>query len=38
MGFLDKNVTPAKTYISTQWAWNIIHMNMILNMAVIHLT
>ena len=23
MGFLDKNVTPAKTYISTQWAWNL---------------
>ncbi len=23
MGFLDKNVTPAKTYISTQCAWNL---------------
>jgi len=23
MGSLDKNVTPAKTYISTQWAWNL---------------
>ena len=23
MGFLEINVTPAKTYISTQWVWNL---------------